>query len=79
MAPSEYHLFPGLKKTNEREAGRAKDLLAPQYLRRKIFYERPNILPATDKQLYEHAEYDKPDIENIISVTVLWMTDHLSD
>jgi hypothetical protein len=29
LAPSEYHLFPGLKKTIEREVGRAKDLPAP--------------------------------------------------
>jgi histone-lysine N-methyltransferase SETMAR len=28
LAPSDYHLFPGLKKTIEREVGRAKDLSA---------------------------------------------------
>jgi hypothetical protein len=31
LAPSDYHLFPGLKKTIEREVGRAKDLSAPRY------------------------------------------------
>jgi hypothetical protein len=29
LAPSDYHLFPGLKKAIEREVGRAKDLSAP--------------------------------------------------
>jgi hypothetical protein len=29
LAPSDYHLFPGLKKTIEREVGQAKDLSAP--------------------------------------------------
>jgi hypothetical protein len=33
LAPSNYHLFPGLKKTVEREVGRAKDLSAPRYVR----------------------------------------------
>jgi hypothetical protein len=30
LAPSVYHLFPGLKKTTEREVGKAKDLSAPR-------------------------------------------------
>jgi hypothetical protein len=30
LAPSDYHLFPGLKKITEREVGRAKDLSAPR-------------------------------------------------
>jgi histone-lysine N-methyltransferase SETMAR len=30
LAPSDYHLFPGLKKTIGREVGRAKDLSAPR-------------------------------------------------
>jgi hypothetical protein len=30
LAPLGYHLFPGLKKTIEREVDRAKDLSAPQ-------------------------------------------------
>jgi hypothetical protein len=29
MALSDYHLIPGLKKTIERDLGRAKDLSAP--------------------------------------------------
>jgi hypothetical protein len=29
LAPSDYHLFPGLKRTIEREVGRAKSLSAP--------------------------------------------------
>jgi hypothetical protein len=33
MAPSDYRLFPGLKKTIEREVGQAKDLSAPRHLR----------------------------------------------
>jgi histone-lysine N-methyltransferase SETMAR len=31
LAPSDYHLFPRLKKTIEREVGRAKDLTALRY------------------------------------------------
>jgi hypothetical protein len=31
LPPLDYHLFPGLKKTIEREASRAKDLSAPMY------------------------------------------------
>jgi histone-lysine N-methyltransferase SETMAR len=31
LAPSDYHLFPGLKKKIEKEVGRAKDLSALQY------------------------------------------------
>jgi hypothetical protein len=31
LAPSDYHLFPGLKKKIEREVGRAKELSAPRY------------------------------------------------
>jgi hypothetical protein len=31
LAPSDYRLFPGLKKTIEREVGRAKDLSSPPY------------------------------------------------
>jgi hypothetical protein len=30
LATSDYHLFPGLKKTTESEVGRAKDLSAPR-------------------------------------------------
>jgi hypothetical protein len=36
QAPSDYHLFPGLKKTIEREVDRAKDLSAPRYMRRDM-------------------------------------------
>jgi hypothetical protein len=32
LAPSDYHLFPGLKKTIEREVGRAKVLSTPLYV-----------------------------------------------
>jgi hypothetical protein len=31
LAPSDYHLLPGLKKSIEREVGGAKDLSAPLY------------------------------------------------
>ena len=33
-----------------------------------MFYERQNILPVTDIQLYEYADYDKPGTANITSV-----------
>jgi hypothetical protein len=33
LAPSNYHLFHGLKKAIERELGRAKDLSAPLYFK----------------------------------------------
>jgi hypothetical protein len=36
LAPSAYHLFPGLKKKIEREIGGAKDLSAPLY-RKNVF------------------------------------------
>jgi hypothetical protein len=31
LVPSDYHLFPGLKKTSERKGGWAKDLSTPRY------------------------------------------------
>jgi hypothetical protein len=32
LAPLDYHLFPGLKKTIERKVGQAKDLSAPPFM-----------------------------------------------
>jgi hypothetical protein len=37
LAPLDYHLFPGLKKTIQRGLGRAKDFSAPRYLRMYVW------------------------------------------